>query len=301
MQLILSAMRSIVYRRSAAFLIKLTLYLKRYLLVQLVATLTSLPFLVAWGLPLSLMTIVGNILFAPMLTIFLLLSSFLFFTELFMIPNSLIVTSINVFCSWWHSLMSLGSKKWLIGFASPPFFVVGIYLVFLFLILLFVIKQKLRTISSLASIFVMSCTFLYGYTHFHTVSLIKPIYNQNKLAIHQHRDATLTIIDNGFFNTRQAVGNTITFELCPYLLKNFGTTKIKKLILLKPGPRGFIAALELSKRCSIAQVILPFFEKKLTRYGWYFFFELKRTLERENIKFVRCKNAPTIGALTSNR
>jgi hypothetical protein len=49
-------------------------YLVTFTQTQLVITLISLPILVAWGLGYSVMSLVGNLLFSPVLTLFLILS-----------------------------------------------------------------------------------------------------------------------------------------------------------------------------------------------------------------------------------
>ena len=63
----------------------------QFLQVQLFLSLASLPILVAWGIPFSLATVAGNFLFSPFLTLFLLLSSLIFFTELIFIPNAWLI------------------------------------------------------------------------------------------------------------------------------------------------------------------------------------------------------------------
>src|SRR5690348_393527 len=51
--------------------------------VQLFMTLISLPICTAWGIPLSMLTILGNLLFSPFLTVYIFISSLLFITLFF--------------------------------------------------------------------------------------------------------------------------------------------------------------------------------------------------------------------------
>ena len=62
-------------------------WLMRTIYVQLYLSLMSSPILIYWGLPVSLASPLGNILFNPLLVVFLFFSSLLFFTELLHIPN----------------------------------------------------------------------------------------------------------------------------------------------------------------------------------------------------------------------
>jgi len=63
-------------------------FLINFLHSQLIVTLVALPILVAWGLPSSVMTFIGNLVFAPVLTIIIILASLLFFTQLVGISNA---------------------------------------------------------------------------------------------------------------------------------------------------------------------------------------------------------------------
>ncbi len=83
--------------------------------VQFFISLISLPILVAWGLPFSVMTVLGNMLFTPILMLFLLISSLIFFSELLHIPNGLCVLALEKLFALWMYLLQFGSTKWLYG------------------------------------------------------------------------------------------------------------------------------------------------------------------------------------------
>lgn len=83
--------------------------------LQLFLTLVSIPILCAWGLPVSLMTFVGNMLFAPVLTLFLLISAMLFITQLCSIPNFWLIYALEQLTICWQWATGLGSSSWLIG------------------------------------------------------------------------------------------------------------------------------------------------------------------------------------------
>jgi len=86
-----------------------------FLQVQCFLSLVSLPVIVAWGLPFSLMTAVGNFIFSPFITIFLLCSSLIFFTELLSIPNQYLIIILEWITKIWLICLSYGSKSWLVG------------------------------------------------------------------------------------------------------------------------------------------------------------------------------------------
>lgn len=84
--------------------------------LQLFLTLFYLPILLWWNLPISVMSILGNIIFTPFLIIFLALSVAVFFTELLHIPNSLIIYLLEKETYLWVKIINLGSPNWLIHF-----------------------------------------------------------------------------------------------------------------------------------------------------------------------------------------
>ncbi len=83
--------------------------------VQLFLSLISLPVLVTWGLPFSLTTVFGNLLFTPFLTLFLLISTGIFFFELLHISNNWLIHALEKLCAFWMYCLDHGSTTWLYG------------------------------------------------------------------------------------------------------------------------------------------------------------------------------------------
>src|SRR5579872_7319919 len=102
---------------------KWRLSLLKALQLQLFLSLISLPFLISWGLPISIMSVFSTILFGPFLTAFLLISSCIFFTQLLHIPNSFFVWLLEIVTTTWQSVLSIHQQWWLIGFTTPPLIV----------------------------------------------------------------------------------------------------------------------------------------------------------------------------------
>src|SRR3972149_9378673 len=91
--------------------------------LQLFISFISLPFLIGWGLPISLLTPVSTLIFGPFLTCFLLISSLIFFLELFYLPNGALIWCLEKVTSAWLACLSLEQRAWLIGFSKPPLIV----------------------------------------------------------------------------------------------------------------------------------------------------------------------------------
>ncbi len=68
-------------------------------------SLFTLPVILFWGFPLAPWAVLGNLIFAPFLSLFLLASSVLFITEVLHIPNYLVVAVLNVITVFWKSAL----------------------------------------------------------------------------------------------------------------------------------------------------------------------------------------------------
>src|SRR5688572_27273147 len=88
--------------------------------LQLFISFISLPFLIGWGLRISLLTPVRTLIFGPFLTCFLLISSLIFFLELFYLPNTLCIWCLEQVTSIWLTCLNVEQRSWLIGFTKPP-------------------------------------------------------------------------------------------------------------------------------------------------------------------------------------
>jgi hypothetical protein len=105
---------------------KIRLYAKKSLgalylslILQLFVTSFSLPILAVWGMNISLLTIIGNLIFSPILFVMLFLANFLFIGILVGIPTTYISYALNYFGTWWLYLMSFSSESWLITAHAP--------------------------------------------------------------------------------------------------------------------------------------------------------------------------------------
>ncbi|MCK4517821.1 hypothetical protein KAT92_03535 [Candidatus Babeliales bacterium] len=275
-------------------LLKVKKYLLSFLQFQAVATATSLPILVYWGMPISLMTVVGNFIFTPFLSVFLLISSLIFFTELFFIPNQLLVILLDWQVTTWNTFLTYSSKSWLIAFAKPSPLLAALFALLALLIfakLFFTNKSKRLTITTF-----LSCTLIIIHC---SINLIIPVQESsdfvpktnNKLCVMQHKNKAIEIIDNGFFARKQSPGKYISFELKPYICKKYGTTRIDTIVLRKPGTRSIQAAEELCESFLVKKVSIAYFEKPLSKYGWRCFFGLRRKVKGDGVKWERFKTS----------
>lgn len=82
--------------------------------LQFFITLCSLPLLSIWGLPFSIVSPVGNFLFAPYMTGYLFLALIIFISELFFIPNQILLYGLERYTDFWIWLLSYNSPTLII-------------------------------------------------------------------------------------------------------------------------------------------------------------------------------------------
>lgn len=268
-------------------LTKLFYYCARFLQVQLFLTIASFPFLVAWGLPLSLMTAVGNFIFSPFLTLFLLCASLIFFTECFFIPNGWLIYCLEIITDSWLWCLSWGKKTWLIGFYKP-----SLLLLMSFVIVAFIIMQHKKLTKLIPSLFSLSF-ILVIFTSY--LSLCVPI-NTTKIINCGKKQITISlshgeveIHDNGSFASKLSPESWIQYSFLSELTKKIGSTHIDHLIITNPGALTFKALSTLCTHITVKKITLPYFTKKLSKYGWKNYFEFKKIVEQEKIQLIREK------------
>lgn len=214
------------------FFPKILSRLASFTLTQLTFTLASLPILVGWGMGISCMSIVGNLLFTPLLAVFLLLCSLLFFTELFHIPNSFIALCLEKFTAGWGYMLNLGSPTWLVSCARPHM----IILLAIFVLTLYVLLSKrfAKKRERLLGITGILCCCVVFFSFFHMYKKIQPDrvrFNNKVYVIKPAHSSSIILIDTGYFSKKKSLAKCLECELRPWIAKHFGTVDIKELRL----------------------------------------------------------------------
>lgn len=268
---------------------KIARWLLRFMQVQLFITTISLPILISWGLPVSILSPLGNLLFAPFLVVFLLLSSTIFFLEVITVPNGLFIYILEKVTICWRFFMSFGdSTRYLIGFCKPH----GLILLIIPLLACIIVSNK-KTKSVYRSITLL--TLLLGVSFFY-LKLICPPTNITEQIPCNNGIVTLIktggnniVIDPGCIGRRLSAPSWVEYSFAPLLIKKTGKNCIDHLIVLQPG---IITFNYLEKLCSIMTIknlYLPYWDGALNKSGWRSFFFMKRALEQNSTKLIRIR------------
>lgn len=237
-----------------AYLKKFTPAVTRFVLLHLVLTLFSLPFLIAWGLPVSLLSPVGNCICSPIITVFLFFSSLFFFTELLRIPNGIIIWLLEQTTAIWLYILSWNNYSWLIGFSRPPL----IILFFIFFCAFGITFNKwlgspLRSIIALSALLCLSWISLAFIYPCHDIQHI-PCSRQKNLVLLNYHNQTI-LIDPGYLQHQS--NSWINYTLPSEIIMRTGIAHIDHLIILQPSDKVFQAIQTCALQLPIKKMYIP--------------------------------------------
>ena len=178
------------------------------------------------------------------------------------------------------ALLDCGSKNWLIAFPKPN----SVFLIAIPLVTIVLIRHKTIKTSSMRMMTAMTCIlsiiFMYGYgtrlfSHPHST---KVPYTRDKLTVNYLDDRTITLHDNGAFNTKPNPESYVNFELKSYLAQQYGTIKISKLILEKMSMRSIRAAIALCSTITVSSITLKKGTRVISKSTWRLYYKLKDIL-----------------------
>ncbi len=237
--------------------------------LQLFLLFLSFPILIAWGLPISLMACIGNIVFAPFLSIFLLLCCAIFFLELCNVPNDFVISCLSYFAEWWQFFMTYATRGWLIGFAKPPLFVLISIAALGFLILHLKPLSRLYRIICLlvALMFIIMVLKLFP---IYSLRVTKIPCGKGDIIALQHNKQLVVI--NPAITLRGTIKNWIEYTLLRELTQYFGSTTIDHLIITKPSILAFEYCAQLCKLAQVKRIYLVLWQGQsdpvlLRKYG----------------------------------
>lgn len=241
---------------------KLTQKAINFLIIQLFLTLISLPILVAWGLPLSLLSPIGNLIFSPFLTIFLLLSSIIFFTEMLCIPNRIFIWLLEHVTTVWQYFLSFSSQSAMYAFKKPPL----LLLVLIPVITLFLIRHPLmhaprNRLAGLCAMSFITWTIL-SFSSLET-NWVKKVPCNNGFVTLLYQNNKIILLDPGVIGRRISAPSWISYTLIPEITKLTGSLTLDCMICSKLGKVQFDALQTLASKMNIKKLYLPAFEGDL--------------------------------------
>ncbi len=207
-------------------------WLLTFIHVQLFISLISLPLLIGWGLPFSLLAPIGNLIFIPFIMTFLLLSSCLFFSEILNVPNKLCIISLEYVYNLWQKILENIPFYPLVGFKKPhPAILIFLPIVTIILLNIPHLRSRVRSIMSLIALFI--CIFSY-------LNYAQPTKQKSLLTCNRgniillYNNGHVTLIDPGYIGQTKSARSWLAYTLMPHIIGTWGKTTIDHAILLSP-------------------------------------------------------------------
>lgn len=226
----------------------------------------SAPILLWWGMPQSSMSFVGNIIFAPFLSIFLLQCALMLATSLFGFIPQFLVSTLEHTTNLWMQCLNLGSAQFLYGQQFHYAIFIG---------LLCIVYITGWGIAKSASKKHLCLVLLAGYVAT-TALLLLPLTTPTstlknrtgELVITQKSPGAVIIADQGYFVGVQSPEKNIPFQVKRHLMQRHGTLKIASLILSRISSRILLAINELMITTHISKITLPEINPPQTPFFW---------------------------------
>lgn len=259
-----------------------------YVTIHIFLTLISLPILVAWGIPLSLLSLIGNIIFSPLLYLFLLIASLGFFSELIGIPHAYLDWLLEQLTQCWQWALSLAPGNVLYGFHSAPaLFLIGIALIALFSTMHPSMHHPLRRFSGLTLLLTISIALLKANE---PSSLIHHVpCNHGTVTLIRTNKQTI-VIDPGCIGSRISAQSWISYTFLPELITQTGSLTIDHLIILKPTILTFDAIDTLLNNAHIGHFYFPYMHGNLQGSLKRSFGKLYAQIKQQKIPITRFYN-----------
>ncbi|MBP9764727.1 hypothetical protein KBD08_00135 [Candidatus Babeliales bacterium] len=226
-------------------------YIVNFFELQFIITLMSLPILICWGIPISIMAPIANFIFTPLLILFLWCSCFATIIALMGYCDSIFDTMLHGITHIWLSILSYGHPSWLIGF--PTSMLPLSILIFLSIIMLYTYIRPSQKISVL----ILTLMWL-------AVIGIHPYYCPAQ-GLHQVGSLPLWLlklgkrsylIDHGALCNRKNMYTNLDYTVLPELIKATGHTTAHALIFMKPSTKIAKVALQASKQLNCCTILV---------------------------------------------
>ena len=230
---------------------KIIKWLTQALTLQLFLLSLSFPVLVTWGIAFSPLIFLGNILFTPVLTVFLAGSCLVYIFEILGMPNGYICMLLDAIAQAWVYSMSLAPDLGMVACPQAPVWLLILMPLGSWAILKnYGLKDSLATVSFLTLwVFIVFLGIKYYFT---------PDYKEfvvpcgARAVTLMRKDKKIILIDNeSALYSRACSTAWIDYTLSSQLAKNFGATTIDSIIVSKNTPvtRDRLAALCKKYHC----------------------------------------------------
>jgi hypothetical protein len=261
--------------------------------VQIFLTLISLPILIGWGLPLSLIAPLGNLLFSPILGVYLACALIVFFTELGKIPNSIVLWFLEQVSGIWLWCLQRLESSVQIGFARPhAFFLCIIPLMACATVWYFRRRAPYICLLWLSVLLSVLCITLYATQQSSITCTVDRDGTPITCII---RNGTVAVVDaDGALSRKASADEWIIYHLIPAITAYTGATQIDHCMIVHPRQRTFEAITALCARMKIGTVYVPYWEGRIKRNAWRAYCAMREAVAAVQGSVVVCRKKVSV-------
>lgn len=210
----------------------ITHYFLSFFELQFVISLMSLPVLIAWGIPISIMSPLANLIFTPLLILFLWISCLATVWSLASCSTSIFEQLLDAISALWLYFLAYARPEWLIGFPDKMLYL-SIMICASIVVLYTYFKPK-----PFVSVIMLCLIWL-------AMIALRPCFTPHEqlqrvgelpLYVCQIQD-TAYLIDYGALCTRKNRHTNFDYTILPQLIKSTGRTTIDTVIFCKPSSK----------------------------------------------------------------
>jgi len=265
------------------------------LVVNTTSFIFSAPILLWWGIPISALSIIGNIFFGPFLALFIIFSSIFTIASIVGLNTSIPGYCLNKLTEYWMMILGLGSKKVLCAQICNP--IILLLMIATVICCGYFLNQS-KTQKKIAQVLLAGST---------AIVLLFAIPLSNQQSVMQNRSGQLTIIqdnnglkllDDGYLKNLTNPSKNIPFNLKMPIVKNHGTIKIDSLETTKASIRTFQALKELIICMDTQKIILPQINPPQKASFWRALYNLRHYAKINNVKIIQ---RPILRSTKENR
>lgn len=202
-------------------------YFKIAFELQLILTLMLMPFFIWWGLPISIMSWLGNSIFLPFLWIFILVGCGVLACNTLNLHHTIVHTALELITDLWMYLLNLGSPHWMYGL-NIYLFIPSCLITGLFFYWCTFYKTKSWQRMTIAA---LSLCFLCGTNY---VLLFFPrtttLSYRRKMCELKLENKEIIFIDHGMLDSLKYQTDFVEYKLLSTCWRTFGTNKIAAIM-----------------------------------------------------------------------
>lgn len=239
-------------------------------------------------MPFSVLSIIGNCLFSPFLTIFLTVSFLIFFCQLLYIPYDLLARILELISSYWLWCMNCENvSSYTLGFINTSNWILCV------IPLTAVIALHYKQVRShqyqsiiLALILLVTIVFLWlpQMNNPSTITI-------EKLTIFLDKKETL-LLDPGYLGSPKMSPSWCQHTLAHELINQTGITHIDTVICLQPSYGALLALEKMIPTFNIKKVYMPFFIPQEGIYRWNAFKKFRQACTLHHTQIIRIYEKP---------